>query len=69
MRVHSNQNSLRQWRIDRQLSLEELSKQIDLSLWQLHRLETGKLKRIDLRDALKIEEVTKGAVPPRALLG
>lgn len=69
MRVHSNQISLRQWRIDRQLSLEEFSKQIDLSLWQLHRLETGKLKRIDLRDALRIEEVTKGEIPPRALLG
>ncbi|WP_296203185.1 helix-turn-helix transcriptional regulator [uncultured Hyphomicrobium sp.] len=61
-------HTLRQWRIDKKITLAAMAELAGLSLWQLHRLENGKVKRIDLRDALAIEKATGGEVPPRSLV-
>lgn len=58
---------LRSWRSENRITLEDLAKQTDLSIYTLHRIETGKVRNLDVRDALVLERATKGKVTSRKL--
>ena len=58
---------LREWRKRHGVSLEKLGERSGLSLYAVHRIETGKSKDMSLGDAAAIVAATHGKVSFRAL--
>lgn len=58
---------LRQWRKRHKVTLQEMARQIGLSTWIVHRIETGKRRALTLSEAVAIERATGRQVTLRRL--
>jgi len=58
---------LRVWREKRKLTLVQLGERLEMSIHEVHRIETGKCKSLSVNDALRITRITHGQVSISAL--